>query len=67
MSWYATMYVKREFRGMGYSSILNDVERRVFDVIYFKSDLVNYYEKFGAHYIEDLDNGEKLYSINLKK
>lgn len=33
--------------------------------LYLKSDLINYYEKFGAKYIEDLSNGEKLYYIEL--
>ncbi len=68
--WYATMYVKKEFRGNGYSKMLNDAilnEARIrgFDRLYLKSDLVNYYEKFGAKYIEDLKNGEKLYCIEL--
>lgn len=68
--WYATMYVKEKFRGNGYSKMLNDAilnEARIrgFDRLYLKSDLVNYYEKFGAKYIEDLKNGEKLYCIEL--
>lgn len=69
--WYATMYVKEEYRGKGYSKILNDAilkeaKRRGFDKLYLKSALVNYYEKFGAKYMEDLKNGEKLYYIDLK-
>lgn len=68
--WYATMYVKEEYRGNGYSKILNDAilkeaKDRGFNKIYLKTDLVNYYEKFGAIYIEDLANGEKLYYIEL--
>lgn len=68
--WYATMYVKEEYRGKGYSKILNDAileeaKNRGFSKIYLKTDLVNYYEKFGAKYIEDLSNGEKLYYIEL--
>ena len=68
--WYATMYVKKEFRGNGYSKILNDAildeaRNRGFDRLYLKSDLVNYYEKFGAKYMEDLSNGERLYFIEL--
>ena len=68
--WYATMFVKEEFRGKGYSKILNDAildeaRSRGFSVLYLKSDLVNYYEKFGAKYAEDLSNGEKLYYIEL--
>lgn len=68
--WYATMYVKDEFRGKGYSKLLNDAiinEARNlgYSKIYLKTDLVNYYEKFGAKYIEDLECGEKLYYIEL--
>ena len=69
--WYATMYVKSEYRGCGYSKILNaaileEARNRGFDVVYLKSNLINYYEKFGAVYMEDLDNGEKLYYIKIK-
>ena len=69
--WYATMYVKKEYRGKGYSKILNDAilkeaKTRGFKKIYLKSELKNYYEKFGAKYIKDLQNGEKLYYINLE-
>ena len=68
--WYATMYVKKEYRGKGYSKILNDAilkeaKKRNFKKVYLKTDLVNYYEKFGAIYLDDLSNGEKLYYINL--
>jgi len=69
--WYATMYVKKEYRGMGYSKILNDAileeaKKRGFKKLYLKSELKNYYEKFGAKYMEDLKNGEKLYYIDIK-
>ena len=68
--WYATMYVKEEYRGKGYSKILNDAilkeaKTREFSKIYLKSDLKNYYEKFGAKYMEKLNNGETLYYIEL--
>ena len=68
--WYATMYVKKEYRGNVYSKMLNDAileeaRRRGFKKIYLKTDLVNYYEKFGAKYIEKLSNGESLYYIDL--
>ena len=64
------MYVKKEYRGKGYSKILNDAvleeaKKLGYDKIYLKSDLVNYYEKFGAKYIEKLNNGENLYFIEL--
>lgn len=69
--WYATMYVKKEYRGKGYSKILNNAILKVakdrgFKRVYLKTDLINYYEKFGAIYIEDLNNGEKLYYIDIK-
>ena len=69
--WYATMYVKKEYRGKGYSKILNDAileeaKKRGFEKVYLKTDLINYYEKFGAIYMEDLSNGEKLYYIDIK-
>ena len=68
--WYATMYVKEEYRGLGYSKILNsaileEAKNRGFNKIYLKTDLINYYEKFGAKYMEVLTNGEKLYYIEL--
>lgn len=68
--WYATMYVKKEYRNKGYSKILNDAilneaKKKRYDRIYLKSNLVNYYEKFGAKYIETLNNKEKLYYIDL--
>lgn len=68
--WYATMYVKEEYRKKGYSKILNDAilkeaKNRDFKKLYLKSELKSYYEKFGAIYMEDLKNGEKLYYIEL--
>lgn len=68
--WYATMYVKKEYRKNGYSKILNDAilkeaKNRGFSKIYLKSELKNYYEKFGAKYIDTLSNGEKLFYIEL--
>lgn len=70
--WYATMYVKKSHRKHGYSKILNDAilkeaRARGYDKIYLKTDLENYYEKFGAKYIEDIDEKEKLYYFDLKE
>ena len=70
--WYATMYVKKEYRGKGYSKILNDAllnyaKEKGYKKIYLKTDLINYYEKFGAIYLEKLNNGEKLYYIDLER
>ncbi len=70
--WYATMYVKKEYRGKGYSKILNDAllkyaKEKGYKKIYLKTDLINYYEKFGAIYLENLKNGEELYYFDLRK
>lgn len=68
--WYATMYVKEEYRGKGYLRILNDAilaeaKKRNIKKLFLKTDLENYYEKFGARYLEKLNNGEKLYYIDI--
>ena len=70
--WYATMYVKKEFRGKGYSKILNsaileEAKKRKIKRLYLKTELNNYYEKFGAKFIEILSNGEKLYYIDIQE
>lgn len=69
--WYATMYVKKEYRKNGYSKILNkailkEAKTKGFKRVYLKTDLENYYEKFGAVFMDNLNNGEKLYYIDLK-
>ena len=69
--WYATMYVKEKYRGNNYSKILNDSLKKKakelgYKRIYLKSNLINYYEKFNAKYIETLNNGEKLFYIDLR-
>lgn len=68
--WYATMYVKEKYRGKGYSKILNnaileEAKKRGFKKLYLKTDLINYYEKFGATFLENLKNGEKLYYFSI--
>ena len=70
--WYATMYVKKEYRKKGYSKILNDAilkeaKNRGFNNIYLKTNLENYYEKFGAIFIKQLNSGEKLYKFILRE
>ena len=69
--WYATMYVKEKYRNKGYSKILNNAilkkaKELGYKKVYLKTDLKNYYEKFGARYIENLSSGEKLYCIDLE-
>lgn len=68
--WYATMYVKKEYRGKGYSKILNDAilkeaRKKKIKKLYLKTELINYYEKYGAKYIENLNEKEKLYYFDL--
>ena len=69
--WYATMDVKKEYRKQGYSKILNDAilneaKERGFKTIYLKTNLNNYYDKFGVIYIKELKSGEKLYKFEFK-
>ena len=68
--WYATMYVKKEYRNHGYSRILNDAilkeaKDRGFLTLYLKTDLKNYYEKFRAVFIKKLTSGESLYKFEI--
>lgn len=61
---------KKEYRGNGYSKILNDAilqeaKSRGFKRIYLKTTLENYYEKFGAKYLETLANNEKIYYFEI--
>lgn len=68
--WYATMYVKEKYRNKGYSKILNNAilkkaKKLKYKRIYLKTNLDHYYEKFGAKYIENLSNSEKLYYFDL--
>ena len=69
--WYATMYVKEIYRGKGYSKILHnalieEAKKRGFKKLYLKTDLINYYEKFGATFLDTLNNGEKLYYFSIE-
>ena len=68
--WYATMYVKEEYRNKGYSKMLNDAilkeaKRRRIKRLYLKTELKNYYEKFGAKFFEDLNDNEKILYFDL--
>lgn len=68
--WYATMYVKKEYRGKGYSkelnkAILNEAKKLGYTKVYLKTELENYYEKFGAIFQESINDKEKLYYFQL--
>ena len=64
------MFIKEDYRNRGYSKILNsailkEARNRDFKKIYLKTSLSNYYEKFGAKYLEDLNDNEKIYYFEL--
>lgn len=68
--WFATIYVKSNYRGKGYSkllanAIINKARNRGFKTLYLKTELDNYYEKYGAKYIKMINDTEKLYKIDL--
>lgn len=69
--WYSTLYVKDEYRGLGYSKllteeILKEAKKLGHNKLYLKTELNNFYEKYGAHFVEYINDLEKLYYINLK-
>ncbi len=64
------MYVKEEYRGNGYSKVLNgailkEAKSRKFSTLYLKTNLENYYEKFGAIFIKKLKSWERLYKFEI--
>ena len=68
--WYSTMFVKKEYRGKGYSkilneAILNEAKNRNIKELYLKTKLNNYYEKFGANFIKKTSNNEKIYKFEI--
>lgn len=68
--WYATMFVKKEYRGKGYSKILNnavleEAKNRGIKELFLKTELNNYYEKFGAKFVKKLNNGEKIMKFEI--
>ena len=46
-------------------AILKEAKFFKYNKVYLKSNLINYYEKIGAKFIEKLKNGESLYYIDL--
>jgi len=68
--WYATMFVKKKYRGKGYSKLLNEAilkeaKRRGIKSLYLKTELDNYYEKFGAKFIKKTNSGEKIFMFEI--
>ena len=63
--WYATMYVKKEYRGKGYSkllneAILNEAKKLGYTKVYLKTELENYYEKKKKKKQENINDKEEL-------
>ena len=49
----------------GLEDWVEEAKNRGFTTIYLKTDLKNYYEKFGAIFIKKLKTGETLYKFEL--
>ena len=47
------------------TGVLKEAKKRKIKTIYLKTELINYYEKFGAVFIKELSNGENLYKIDI--
>ncbi len=68
--WYSTMYVKEKFRKYGFSKILNaailkEARKRNIKTLYLKTELRNYYEKFGAVFVQKINDYENLYKFEI--
>ncbi len=68
--WYSTMYVKENFRKRGFSKILNDAileeaKKKNIKTLYLKTELRNYYEKFGAVFVQKINDHENLYKFEI--
>lgn len=46
-------------------AILEEARKRKIHTLYLKTTLNNYYEKFGAKFLEKLDDGEKIYYFDI--
>ena len=44
---------------------MQEAKKMNIKTLYLKTELVNYYEKFGAKYIKILSSSEKLYKIDI--
>lgn len=71
--WFATFYIKEEYRKKGYSKrlfqeLIDESGRLGYDTVFFRSYIDDYYDKFfNAEILEELSNGQKLYKISRKK
>ena len=70
--WVGTFYVKSKYRNHGHSKtlfagILQKSIELGYDMVYFKSHIRNYYDRFfNAQYMEELEDGQYLYYIKTK-
>lgn len=60
--WYATLYIKEEYRGRHLSKMLNDAiikeaKKLNYKKIYLKTELENFYEKYGFKFLEQTSSG----------
>lgn len=71
--WFATFYIKEEYRKKGYSKrlfqeLIDESGRLGYDTVFFRSYIDDYYDRFfNAKILEELSNGQKLYKISRKK
>ena len=42
-----------------------EAKKRNIKTLYLKTELINYYEKFGAKYIKNIGKNEQLFKINV--
>ena len=70
--WVSTFYIKENYRKMGYSVELFEkvlqMSRKIgYDKVFFRSYYEEYYNRFfEAEIIDNLENGQKLFKMNLK-
>ena len=64
--WYATIYIKKNYRNKGYSKVLTKAileKAKTMNIkqLYLKTKLKGYYEKLGAKYYKNLNEEENIY------
>jgi N-acetylglutamate synthase and related acetyltransferases len=69
--WYATLYVKEQYRGNNITkklseAIIEKAKKMGFEKIYLKTELENFYDKYGFKYLENISKDEKIYYMDLK-
>ena len=72
LCWLANIYIKDNYRGLGYGSILikdsiMEAKKQGYSSLYLHSKHIGLYEKFGFKFIEEVKQNDKVkrvYSIN---